>query len=143
MVKTTGGPALGASVVSPAMTTGAISLLQEHLTNEEKELWNSLGNNWTLSWSVCCNEFAGLLDGVLMIKKRKNKITLFVSSQLGVAVPPYTPAFLDGWQPRTHDASGRPREDPIESQHKQDRLTQRRASQNLNVVDRGYRTDGV
>lgn len=53
MVKTTGGPALGASVVSPAMTTGAVSLLQEHLTKEEKGLWTSLGPNWTLPWSVC------------------------------------------------------------------------------------------
>lgn len=53
MVKTTGGPALGASVASPAMTTGAVTLLQEHLTWEEKELWKSLGHTWTLPWSVC------------------------------------------------------------------------------------------
>lgn len=53
MVKTTGGPALGASVVSPAMTSGAVSLLQEHLTAEERELWASLGPNWILPWSVC------------------------------------------------------------------------------------------
>ncbi len=52
MVKTTGGPALGASVVSPAMTSGAVSLLQEHLTEEERELWTSLGSNWILPWSV-------------------------------------------------------------------------------------------
>ncbi|TNM97271.1 hypothetical protein fugu_015427 [Takifugu bimaculatus] len=114
MVKTTGGPALGASVVSPAMTTGAISLLQEHLTNGEKDLWKSLGPNWTLP-----------------------------CSQLSVAVPPYSPAFLDGWQPRTLDSTGRPREDPIESQHKQDALKQRRTSQNMQMEDRGYRTDGV
>lgn len=114
MVKTTRGPALGASVVSPAMTTGAVSLLQEHLTNEEKELWKTLGHNWTLP-----------------------------RSQLSVAVPPYAPVFLDGWQPRTHDSSGRPHEDPIESQHKQDALKQGRASQNMNLVDRVDRTDGV
>lgn len=53
MVKTTGGPAFGASVVSPAMTSGAVSLLQEHLTEQEKELWTSLGPNWTSSRSVC------------------------------------------------------------------------------------------
>ncbi|XP_032394596.1 epidermal growth factor receptor kinase substrate 8-like protein 1a isoform X2 [Etheostoma spectabile] len=46
MVETTGGPGLGASVVSPAMTTGAVSLLQKHLTEEEKQLWTSLGPNW-------------------------------------------------------------------------------------------------
>lgn len=39
--------------------------------------------------------------------------------------------FLDGWQPETHDSSGRPLEDPIESQHKQDTLRERRTSQHL------------
>ncbi|XP_061606564.1 epidermal growth factor receptor kinase substrate 8-like protein 1 isoform X1 [Phyllopteryx taeniolatus] len=91
MVKTTCGPALGGSVVSPALTTGAVSLLQEHLTAEEKELWAELGPNWT---SPC--------------------------SQLGVSVPPYSPVFLDGWQPQAFDSSGLPLEDPVESQHNQD-----------------------
>lgn len=50
LVKTTGGPELGASVVSPALTSGAVSLLQEHLTQEEKGLWTALGHNWTAPW---------------------------------------------------------------------------------------------
>ena len=50
LVKTTGGPMLGASVVSPALTSGAVSLLQKHLTQEEKDLWNTLGPNWTSPW---------------------------------------------------------------------------------------------
>ncbi|XP_056144455.1 epidermal growth factor receptor kinase substrate 8-like protein 1a [Lampris incognitus] len=91
MVKTTGGPELGATVVSPGLTSGAASLLHQHLTEEEKELWTSLGPNWTLQ-----------------------------RSQLGVSVPPYTPVFLDGWQPRAFDSDGQPLEDPVESQHKQD-----------------------
>ncbi|XP_077413932.1 epidermal growth factor receptor kinase substrate 8-like protein 1 [Vanacampus margaritifer] len=91
MVKTTGGPQLGGSVVSPAMTNGAVSLLQEHLTADEKELWTELGPNWT---TPC--------------------------SQLGVSVPPYSPVFLDGWQPQAFDSSGSPLEDPVESQHKRD-----------------------
>ncbi|XP_073350213.1 epidermal growth factor receptor kinase substrate 8-like protein 1a [Pagrus major] len=102
MEKTTGGPALGASVVSPAMTSGAVSLLQEHLTEREKGLWTSLGPNWT---SPC--------------------------SQLSVSVPPYTPVFLDGWQPPAHDSTGQPLKDPIESQHKQDALWESRAAQTL------------
>lgn len=53
MLNTTGGPALGGSTLSPAMTSGAVSLLQEHLAEEEKELWTSLGTNWTSPWSVC------------------------------------------------------------------------------------------
>lgn len=48
MVKTTGGPALGASVSSPAMTNSAITLLQDTLSEEERQLWASLGLNWTL-----------------------------------------------------------------------------------------------
>nr|XP_061805403.1 epidermal growth factor receptor kinase substrate 8-like protein 1 [Nerophis lumbriciformis] len=91
LVKTTGGPTLGGSVVSPALTTGAVSLLQEHLAEDEKQLWIELGPNWT---SPC--------------------------SQLGVSVPPYSPVFLDGWQPQAFDSSGLPLEDPVESQHKQD-----------------------
>uniref|UniRef100_A0A3Q2XGG1 EPS8 signaling adaptor L1a n=1 Tax=Hippocampus comes TaxID=109280 RepID=A0A3Q2XGG1_HIPCM len=91
MVKTTCGPQLGGSVVSPALTTGAVSLLREHLTEEEKQLWTELGPNWTCP-----------------------------CSQLGVSVHPYSPVFLDGWQPQAFDSSGLPLEDPVESQHKQD-----------------------
>ncbi|CAL1589075.1 unnamed protein product [Knipowitschia caucasica] len=69
MVRTT-GVELGGSVVSPALTSGAVSLLQDQLTAEERELWMSLGHNWTST-----------------------------RSQLGVSVPPYYPVFLDGWQP--------------------------------------------
>lgn len=49
MVKTTGGPAIGGSVSSPAMTNAAVTLLQDNLSEEERQLWTSLGPNWTLS----------------------------------------------------------------------------------------------
>ncbi|CAN9505709.1 unnamed protein product [Ophioblennius macclurei] len=101
MVKTTGGPELGASVVSPAMTSGAVALLQEHLAEDEKQLWNSLESNWTSQ-----------------------------RSDLSASVPPYSPVFLDGWKPPAHDSAGRPFEDPIESQHKQDALMESRRIQN-------------
>ncbi|XP_029945857.1 epidermal growth factor receptor kinase substrate 8-like protein 1a [Salarias fasciatus] len=101
MVKTTGGPELGASVISPALTSGAVSLLQEHLTEDEKQLWSSLGTNWT---------------------SRR--------SDLGEPVPPYSPVFLDGWRPPAHDSAGRPFEDPVESQHKQDTVRESRQTQN-------------
>lgn len=52
MVKTTRGPNLAAGVSSPALTNGAISLLQQNLTQEERELWGSLGANWTQAKSV-------------------------------------------------------------------------------------------
>uniref|UniRef100_A0A3B4GQD3 Epidermal growth factor receptor kinase substrate 8-like protein 1 n=1 Tax=Pundamilia nyererei TaxID=303518 RepID=A0A3B4GQD3_9CICH len=47
MVKTTGGPAFGAAISSPALTSSAVSLLQDTLTEEERQLWTSLGPNWT------------------------------------------------------------------------------------------------
>ncbi|XP_034395919.1 epidermal growth factor receptor kinase substrate 8-like protein 1a [Cyclopterus lumpus] len=100
MMQTTGGPALGASVVSPAMTSGAVLLLQEHLIAEEKKLWTSLGANWT---SPCLH--------------------------LNVSVPPYSPVFLDGWKPQAYDSTGQLFEDPIESQHKQDALRESRSLQ--------------
>nr|XP_057904132.1 epidermal growth factor receptor kinase substrate 8-like protein 1a [Doryrhamphus excisus] len=91
MVVTTGGADFGGSVISPALTSGAVSLLEKHLTEEEKELWTDLGPYWT---SPC--------------------------SHFSVSVPPYSPVFLDGWQPQAFDSSGLALEDPVESQHKQD-----------------------
>lgn len=60
MVKTTGGPALGASVSSPALTTSAIYLLQDSLNEQERQLWTSLGPNWTLPRSVPTNIASGI-----------------------------------------------------------------------------------
>ncbi|KAM3598000.1 uncharacterized protein V6R79_012264 [Siganus canaliculatus] len=111
LVVTTGGPALAESVISPALTSGAVSLLNEHLTEEEKELWTSLGPSWT---SSC--------------------------SQLSVSVPPYSPVFLDGWQPQGYDSNGQPIEDPIESQHKEDALRESRAVSS--VHDQALRSAG-
>lgn len=33
---------------SPALTNGAVALLQDNLNEEERQLWTSLGPNWTL-----------------------------------------------------------------------------------------------
>lgn len=93
MVKTTGGPALGASVSSPALTNSAVSLLQGSLSEEERQLWTSLGPNWTLP-----------------------------RSQLRGPVAPYTPVFLSGWKPEALRADGQVWEDPVESQHKHEAL---------------------
>ncbi|KAI1884718.1 hypothetical protein AGOR_G00229300 [Albula goreensis] len=99
IVKTIGSPTFPADVSSPALTSGAVTLLQDNLTEEEKQLWTSLGQNWTLS-----------------------------SSQLTDPAPAYTPVFLDGWKPEAFDSEGQLWEDPVESQHKQDVLSQRRES---------------
>uniref|UniRef100_A0A3B3V1X4 EPS8 signaling adaptor L1b n=1 Tax=Poecilia latipinna TaxID=48699 RepID=A0A3B3V1X4_9TELE len=89
MVKTTGGPAFGASVSSPAMTSSAVSLLQDTLNEDEAALWTALGPNWTLHRSV-----------------------------LRGPVAPYNPVFLSGWKPEAVRADGQVWEDPVESQHK-------------------------
>ncbi|XP_018620054.1 epidermal growth factor receptor kinase substrate 8-like protein 1a isoform X2 [Scleropages formosus] len=96
LVKTTGGPALGASVVSPALSSGAVALLQGHLTEEEQQLWTALGSNWTQP-----------------------------RSQLREVVSPYIPLFSDGWTPAAFDPEGQPWEDPVELQHNQDQLRDR------------------
>ncbi|XP_029933319.1 epidermal growth factor receptor kinase substrate 8-like protein 1 isoform X2 [Myripristis murdjan] len=96
MVKTTGGPALAASVASPAMTSSAIYLLQGTLSEEERQLWTSLGPNWTLP-----------------------------RSQLRGPVAPYTPVFSDGWKPEASRPDGQVWEDPVESQHKHEALREK------------------
>ncbi|XP_060757942.1 epidermal growth factor receptor kinase substrate 8-like protein 1a isoform X2 [Neoarius graeffei] len=100
MVKTTGGPDLAAGVSSPALTNGAISLLQQNLTQEEKELWSSLGPNWTQA-----------------------------NSQHAKSASPYTPVFLDGWKPNGFDTNGQAYEDPVESQNKKEALLKRQQSE--------------
>lgn len=67
----------------------------------------------------------------LRVSRCSNKILLpsFHSSHLNVSVPPYSPVFLDGWQAQAFDETGRPLDDPIESQHKQDALRERRGAQ--------------
>ncbi|XP_051927954.1 epidermal growth factor receptor kinase substrate 8-like protein 1 isoform X1 [Hippocampus zosterae] len=113
MVKTTGGPALAASVSSPALTSAAVSLLQENLNVEERQLWTSLGPNWTHS-----------------------------RSELRGPIAPYTPVFLDGWKPDAFRADGRVWEDPVESQHKhealrlkQEQQQQQQQQQNIHIGD--------
>uniref|UniRef100_A0A669CHN4 EPS8 signaling adaptor L1b n=1 Tax=Oreochromis niloticus TaxID=8128 RepID=A0A669CHN4_ORENI len=99
MVKTTGGPAFGAAVSSPALTSSAVSLLQDTLTEEERQLWTSLGPNWT-----------------------------HPRSQLRGPVAPYTPVFFDGWKPETVRPDGQVWEDPVESQHKLETLREKQES---------------
>ncbi|XP_056593950.1 epidermal growth factor receptor kinase substrate 8-like protein 1 isoform X1 [Triplophysa dalaica] len=77
IVKATGGPGLAASVSSPAMTQGAVSLMKNNLTAQEQELWALLGPNWTQHRSA-----------------------------LRSPVAPYTPTFLDGWRPPGSDVAG-------------------------------------
>ncbi|XP_066564785.1 epidermal growth factor receptor kinase substrate 8-like protein 1a isoform X2 [Amia ocellicauda] len=63
MVKTTGGPALAASVSSPALTSGAVTLLQDNLIGTERQLWTALGPNWTQSHPPASNYTPQFLSG--------------------------------------------------------------------------------
>lgn len=105
MVKTTGGPPMGASVSSPAMTSSAVTLLQDTLSEEEKQLWTSLGPNWTEP-----------------------------RSQLREAVAPYSPVFLDGWKPEASRPDGQVWEDPVESAHKHEALREKQEQERLSQL---------
>uniref|UniRef100_A0A3B3ZL73 SH3 domain-containing protein n=1 Tax=Periophthalmus magnuspinnatus TaxID=409849 RepID=A0A3B3ZL73_9GOBI len=112
MVKTTGGPTMGAMVTSPALTTSAVTLLQDTLNEEERQLWMSLGPNWTQS-----------------------------RSQLREPIVPYSPVFLDGWKPEASRPDGQVWEDPIESAHKHEALREKQEVPNTSVHERD-RADG-
>ncbi|KAJ0060194.1 hypothetical protein NL108_004055, partial [Boleophthalmus pectinirostris] len=107
MVRTTGGPTMGASVTSPALTTSAVTLLQDTLNEEERQLWTSLGPNWTQS-----------------------------RSQLREPIAPYSPVFLDGWKPEASRPDGQVWEDPVESAHKHEALREKQEVPNTKVHDR-------
>lgn len=63
--------AVPSTVLSPLLTDGALQLLNDVVTPQEKELWASLGNTWSFSRSAWPN----------------------------TDIPPYIPDFHDGWQP--------------------------------------------
>ncbi|KAK7919764.1 hypothetical protein WMY93_011048 [Mugilogobius chulae] len=102
MVKTTGGPTMGASVTSPALTTSAVTLLQDTLNEEERQLWTSLGSNWTQA-----------------------------RSQFREPIAPYTPVFLDGWKPEASRPDGQVWEDPVESAHKHEALREKQEQERI------------
>uniref|UniRef100_H3CE46 EPS8 signaling adaptor L3b n=1 Tax=Tetraodon nigroviridis TaxID=99883 RepID=H3CE46_TETNG len=58
------------SVVPPLLTGGALQLLGQSTSNEEKQLWASLGDSWNIPRSSWPED-----------------------------IPPYVPVFYDGWQP--------------------------------------------
>ncbi|XP_072535217.1 LOW QUALITY PROTEIN: epidermal growth factor receptor kinase substrate 8-like protein 1 [Salminus brasiliensis] len=77
IVKVTGGPTVAATVSSPALTAGAVDLLQNNLDLQEHALWSSLGPYWTHPRSA--------LRGPVAL---------------------YSPVFLDGWKLPESEAEG-------------------------------------
>uniref|UniRef100_A0A3B4GKV8 Epidermal growth factor receptor kinase substrate 8-like protein 1 n=1 Tax=Pundamilia nyererei TaxID=303518 RepID=A0A3B4GKV8_9CICH len=96
----------GAAISSPALTSSAVSLLQDTLTEEERQLWTSLGPNWTHPRSH-----------------------LSFSSWA-----PYTPVFFDGWKPEALKPDGQVWEDPVESQHKLEALREKQEVWNTSIT---------
>ncbi|CAN0422575.1 unnamed protein product [Lampetra fluviatilis] len=72
LVKQTGGPELASSVISPLLTQETRNLLEDHVTEEERLLWVSLGNAWKASREEWPQD---------------------------QAVQEYTPKFKNGWEP--------------------------------------------
>ncbi|KAM9299419.1 epidermal growth factor receptor kinase substrate 8-like protein 1 [Gastrophryne carolinensis] len=92
LVDSSGGPEMVASIKNPMLTKEAVSLLKECLDENEIELWNSLGPNWTRPRLEFPRDYC----------------------------PPYNPNFRSGWIPTNID--GRPWEDPVELQHRHEEL---------------------
>ncbi|XP_069494130.1 epidermal growth factor receptor kinase substrate 8-like protein 1 [Ambystoma mexicanum] len=94
VVDSSGGVQLAQEVKAPMLTKEAISLLKESLNDQQMELWQSLGPNWTQPRVEFGRDYA----------------------------IPYTPTFLSGWEPPQYDSDGNPWEDPVEVQHRHEEL---------------------
>uniref|UniRef100_A0A8D0BLD6 Epidermal growth factor receptor kinase substrate 8 n=1 Tax=Salvator merianae TaxID=96440 RepID=A0A8D0BLD6_SALMN len=86
VVQATGGPELASSVLSPLLTKDTIELLRYTTTNEERQLWMSLGDTWT--------------------KARAE----WPKDQF---IPPYMPRFRNGWEPPLLNFLGAPKEQEL------------------------------
>lgn len=47
IIDTLGGPQLASGVRRPHLTSEAVKLLRENVTQSENTLWTSLGDSWT------------------------------------------------------------------------------------------------
>ncbi|XP_069598500.1 epidermal growth factor receptor kinase substrate 8-like protein 1 isoform X2 [Ranitomeya imitator] len=98
LVDSSGGADMAASIQSPMLTKEAVGLLKECLDDQELELWNSLGPNWTRPRLEFPRDYC----------------------------EPYTPTFKSGWVPSNSD--GKPWEDPVELQHRHEELRSQQSS---------------
>ncbi|KAF4011385.1 hypothetical protein G4228_002640 [Cervus hanglu yarkandensis] len=96
IVDTLGGPQLARGVRQPHLTSEAVTLLRDNVTQRENTLWTSLGDSWTR-------------PGVDLPPEEG---------------PPYRPEFYSGWEPPAVDPQGRAWEDPVEKQLQHERRRQ-------------------
>uniref|UniRef100_A0A452FKA3 EPS8 signaling adaptor L1 n=1 Tax=Capra hircus TaxID=9925 RepID=A0A452FKA3_CAPHI len=105
IVDTLGGPQLASSVRRPHLTSEAVKLLRDNVTQRENTLWTSLGDSWTH-------------PGVDLPPEEG---------------PPYRPEFYSGWEPPAMDPQGRAWEDPVEKQLRHERRRQQQSAPQVAV----------
>ncbi|XP_062990918.1 epidermal growth factor receptor kinase substrate 8 isoform X2 [Elgaria multicarinata webbii] len=86
VVQATGGPELAGTVLSPLLTKDTIEFLRYTVTNEEGQLWMSLGDTWTKARAEWPKE---------------------------QFIPPYVPRFRNGWEPPLLNFMGAPKEQEL------------------------------
>ncbi|XP_065776879.1 epidermal growth factor receptor kinase substrate 8-like protein 1 isoform X1 [Muntiacus reevesi] len=105
IVDTLGGPQLARDVRRPHLTSEAVTLLRDNVTQRENTLWTSLGDSWT-------------------------RPGMDLPPEEG---PPYRPEFYSGWEPPAMDPQGRAWEDPVEKQLQHERRRQQQSAPQVAV----------
>ncbi|XP_059941219.1 epidermal growth factor receptor kinase substrate 8-like protein 1 isoform X2 [Mesoplodon densirostris] len=105
IVDTSGGPQFASCVRRPHLTSEAVALLWDNVTQLENTLWTSLGDSWT-------------------------RPGMELPSEEG---PPYRPEFYSGWEPTATDPQGRAWEDPVEKQLQHERRRQQQSTPQVAV----------
>ncbi|NXN91011.1 EPS8 kinase, partial [Rhinopomastus cyanomelas] len=86
VIRTTGGPELAGTVLSPLLTKDTIDFLRYTVTSEEGQLWMSLGDTWTKARADWPKDHF---------------------------IPPYVPRFRNGWEPPLLNFAGAPKEQEL------------------------------
>ncbi|XP_059987129.1 epidermal growth factor receptor kinase substrate 8-like protein 1 isoform X2 [Lagenorhynchus albirostris] len=105
IVDTSGGPQFASCVRRPHLTSEAVALLWDNVTQLENTLWTSLGDSWT-------------------------RPGIELPSEEG---PPYRPEFYSGWEPTATDPQGRAWEDPVEKQLQHERRRRQQSTPQVAV----------
>ncbi|XP_066874898.1 epidermal growth factor receptor kinase substrate 8-like protein 1 isoform X2 [Kogia breviceps] len=105
IVDTSGGPQFASCVRRPHLTSEAVALLWDNVTQPENTLWTSLGDSWT-------------------------RPGMELPSEEG---PPYRPEFYSGWEPTATDPQGRSWEDPVEKQLQHERRRRQQSAPQVTV----------
>nr|XP_045377831.1 epidermal growth factor receptor kinase substrate 8-like protein 1 [Camelus bactrianus] len=109
IVDSSGGPQFASGVRRPHLTSEAVALLRDNVTQRENTLWTSLGDSWT-------------------------RPGLELPREEG---PPYRPEFCSGWEPPATDPEGGTWDDPVEKQLQHERRRQQQSAPQVAVNGHG------